>query len=123
MRGLAGEQGPGNALLVTLEHEYLTEVFSAIGEKSLRAEDVARKVVKEVREFIVSGAAVGEHLADQLLLPMALAGGGRFSTASVSQHTITNAEVISRFLPVAITAAQDVGGKRQLVTVASLTPA
>ena len=117
MRGLPGEQGPGNALLVTLEHEHLTEVFSAIGEKSLRAETVAKKVVQEAKEFIVSGAAVGEHLADQLLLPMALAGGGRFTTASLSQHTITNAEVIARFLPVSTTFAADGNGKRQVVTL------
>lgn len=120
MRGLPGEQGPGNALLVTLEHEHLTEVFSVIGEKSLRAETVAKKVVQETKEFIVSGAAVGEHLADQLLLPMALAGGGSFTTASVSQHTITNAEVIARFLPVGTTFAEYDGGKRQLVSVISV---
>ena len=102
-RGLPGEQGPGNALLITLEHEHTTEVFSAIGEKMVRAEQVAKKVVGEVREFIGSGAAVGEHLADQLLLPMALAGGGSFTTSSVSQHTLTNAEVIARFLPIAVT--------------------
>lgn len=121
MRGLPGEQGPGNALLVTLEHEHLTEVFSAIGEKSVKAELVAKKVVDEAREFIVSGAAVGEHLADQLLLPIALAGGGRFTTASVSQHTITNAEVISRFLPVATTFAEDHDGKRHIVSVVAQT--
>jgi len=100
MRGLPGEQGPGNALLITLEHEHVTEVFSAIGEKSVRSEVVAKRVVQEARAFIVSGAAVGEHLADQLLLPMALAGGGCFTAASVSQHALTNAGVIARFLPV-----------------------
>jgi RNA 3'-terminal phosphate cyclase (ATP) len=48
---------------------------------------------------------------------MALAGGGRFTTASVSQHTITNAEVISRFLPVDTTFAEDSDGKRHIVSV------
>ncbi|CDG80919.1 RNA 3'-terminal phosphate cyclase [Janthinobacterium agaricidamnosum] len=43
----------------------------------------------------------GEHLADQL--PMALAGGGAFITSCVSQHALTNAEVIGKFLPVRIT--------------------
>ncbi len=47
----------------------------------------------------------------------ALAGGGRFTAASVSQHAITNAEVISRFLPVATTFAEDDGGKRHVVSV------
>lgn len=102
MRGLPGEQGPGNALLITLEHEYVTEVFTAIGEKMVRAEQVAKKAINEARSFMVSGAAVGEHLADQLLLPMALAGGGSFTTSSVSQHTLTNAEVIARFLPIEV---------------------
>ncbi|MES2019391.1 MAG: RNA 3'-terminal phosphate cyclase [Pseudomonadota bacterium] len=118
MRGLPGEQGPGNAVLITLEHEHATEVFSAIGEKSLRAEAVAKKAVKEAREFIASGAAVGEHLADQLMLPMALAGGGRYTAAAVSQHAITNAEVISRFLPVGVTFAED--GARHIVDIALL---
>ena len=119
MRGLPGEQGPGNAVLITLEHEHATEVFSAIGEKTVRAEAVAKKAVQEARAFIASGAAVGEHLADQLLLPMALAGGGRFTAASVSQHAITNADVIARFLPVAIGFKKDEADTRYQVDVES----
>jgi RNA 3'-terminal phosphate cyclase (ATP) len=102
MRGLPAEQGPGNALLLTLESEHLTEVFVAFGERALRAEAVAKNVVREVRDYIASNAAVGEHLADQLLLPMALAGGGAFTTSKVSRHSLTNAEVIGRFLPATI---------------------
>jgi RNA 3'-terminal phosphate cyclase (ATP) len=49
-----------------------------------------------------SDAAAGEHLADQLLPPMALAGGERFTASTVSSHAQTNAAVIARFLPVAI---------------------
>ena len=45
---------------------------------------------------------MGPHLADQLLLPMALAGAGRFTTVKPSLHTRTNIEVIRRFLPVEI---------------------
>jgi len=48
----------------------------------------------------VGGAPVGRHLADQLLLPLALAGGGSFRTLEPTQHTRTNAGVISRFLEV-----------------------
>ena len=65
MRGLPGDQGPGNALLITLENERTTQVFTAIGEKIVPAEQVAKKVVAEAREFMVSGAAVDEHLSDQ----------------------------------------------------------
>ena len=102
MRGLPGEQGPGNALLITLEYEHATEVFCAFGEKMVRAETVAKDAMHEARRYIVSQAAVGEHLADQLMLPMALAGGGSFTADVISQHAITNGEVIGRFLPVAI---------------------
>lgn len=100
VRGLPGEQGPGNALLVTLEYQHVTDVFCAFGEKMVRAESVAKNVVSEVRRYIASNAAVGEHLADQIMLPFALAGGGKFSTNQVSQHALTNAFVIERFLPV-----------------------
>lgn len=102
VRGLPAEQGPGNALLLTLEHEHVTEVFAAFGEKSLRAEMVAKQLLQQVRTYLVSGAAVDEYLADQLLLPMALAGGGGFTASSVSQHALSNADVIERFLPVRI---------------------
>jgi RNA 3'-terminal phosphate cyclase (ATP) len=100
---LPDEQGPGNVVLITLDSEHVTEVFTAFGEKSVRAEVVAKHVVGGARRYIASGAAVGEHLADQLMLPMALAGGGCYTVDHVSQHTLTNAEVIARFLPVAFT--------------------
>ncbi|ATQ78751.1 RNA 3'-phosphate cyclase [Massilia violaceinigra] len=115
MRGLPGEQGPGNALLITLEYEHATEVFCAFGEKMVRAETVAKDAMHEARRYIASQAAVGEHLADQLMLPMALAGGGSFTADVLSQHAITNAEIIGRFLPVAITLEE--GEQRSTCTV------
>lgn len=94
------DQGPGNALLITLEYRHVTEVFSAIGEKRRRAEEVALQAIREAQHYLRGDAAVGEHLADQLMIPLALAGDGRFTTIQVSQHTRTNADVISAFLPV-----------------------
>ena len=41
---------------------------------------------------------VGAHLADQLLLPLAVAGGGSFVTLEPTAHTRTNAEVVRTFL-------------------------
>jgi RNA 3'-terminal phosphate cyclase (ATP) len=96
---LPAEHGPGNALLLTLEHEHVTEVFSGFGEKALRAETVAKQTLERARRYIASGAAVSEWLADQIMLPMALAGGGSFTTDRLSLHAHTNAEVIARFLP------------------------
>lgn len=63
-RPLPAEQGPGNVLLITLEHEHVTEVFTAFGEKIVKAEAVARSALQEAHRYIASNAAVGEHLAD-----------------------------------------------------------
>lgn len=102
VHGLSNDQGPGNALLMTLEQRNVINVFSEFGEKMVRSETVARNLLAQVRRFIISGATVGEHLADQIMLPFALAGGGRFTTNTVTQHAKTNAEVIGQFLPVDI---------------------
>jgi RNA 3'-terminal phosphate cyclase (ATP) len=47
---------------------------------------------------------VGDCLADQLLLPLALAGGGAFTTVGLTRHSATNIAVIRTFLDVAVTA-------------------
>jgi len=104
---IAGSPGPGNIVTVTVQHEHVTEVMSTIGERRLRAEAVAARAAGEALAYIESGAAVGQHLADQLLLPMALAGGGAFTTVEPSLHTRTQAEVLQRFLPVQIEAVEE----------------
>jgi len=98
--------GPGNVLMIVQAYEHLTEVFTGFGERGVRAEVVAERAVKEARAFAFSHAAVAEHLADQLLLPMALAGGGSFTTLPPSSHARTNIDVIGLFLPVRFQVAQ-----------------
>jgi len=97
---LPDNQGPGNALMLTLEYEHTTEVFTAFGEKSVSAENVARQAVQRARQYLCTQAAVAEYLGDQLMLPLALAGGGGFTVDEVSMHARTNAGVIELFLPV-----------------------
>jgi RNA 3'-terminal phosphate cyclase (ATP) len=98
IRGLSGEFGPGNALTITVEHEHITEVFTGFGEKGVSAENVAKRAVDAARNYLSSEAPVGPHLADQLLLPMALAGGGEFVTMPVTQHFESHVEIIKAFL-------------------------
>ena len=93
----ANEFGPGNALTLTLVHEHVTEVCAAFGEKSVRAEEVAQTAVREAQAYLATRAAVGEHLADQLQLPMALAGAGSFTATEISPHFLSNAVVIEQF--------------------------
>jgi RNA 3'-terminal phosphate cyclase (ATP) len=97
-----GAQGPGNAVMIEIETEHHIEVFTAFGEKAVRAEAVAAKVAHEARDYIASDAPVGRYLADQLLIPIAIAGSGRFRTGPLSRHTTTNIEVIRTFLDVHI---------------------
>jgi RNA 3'-terminal phosphate cyclase (ATP) len=94
--------GPGNALMLEIESEHITEVFTGFGERGVPADLVAERVVREARRYLASGVPVGEHLADQLLLPMALAGGGGFRTLRPSRHTTTNIDVIRAFLDVGV---------------------
>jgi RNA 3'-terminal phosphate cyclase (ATP) len=98
IRALSGEFGPGNALTLTVEHEHITEVFTGFGEKGVSAESVAKRAVDAARSYLGSEAVVGRHLADQLLLPMALAGGGEFTTMPVTQHFDSHVWIIKAFL-------------------------
>lgn len=100
---------PGNVLTLEIESEHLTEVFTGIGERGVRAETVAERAAAEARAYLATGAPVGEHLADQLLIPLALTGGGSYTTGQPSLHTTTNIEVIKMFLDVRIKAKQAEG--------------
>lgn len=90
--------GPGNVLLAELSAATHTEVFSAFGQRGLRSEQVVDSLVNDVRDYLTHGAPVGEHLADQILIPLALAGGGSFRTGQLSRHARTNMDVITMFL-------------------------
>ena len=94
--------GPGNILSLQVEFENTIEQCDAVAQWNVKAERVALSAIKQLLRFINSRAVVGEHLADQILLPMALFGGGSFITYELSQHTKTNIEVINRFVSNAI---------------------
>ena len=97
---VAGSRGPGNVVSIEIECEHLTEVFTGFGQRQVPAEVVATNAVEQARRYLSKDAAVGEYLADQLLIPLALAGGGAFRTLGLSRHAQTNIEVIKAFLDV-----------------------
>lgn len=103
---ITNSPGPGNTITLEIESENVTEVFTGFGERGVAAEAVADQAVVAARRYLASDVAVGEHLADQLLLPMALARGGSFTTTPPSRHTTTNIEIIRKFLDVEIVAEQ-----------------
>lgn len=98
--------GPGNVVFVEAPFEHVTEVFSGFGERGVRAERVATDAGREAKRYLELGAPVGEHLADQLLLPMALGEGGVFVTGPLSEHSRTNIDTIRLFLDVGVEIAE-----------------
>lgn len=93
-------EGPGNAVIIRVESEHVTEVFTGFGSRGIRAEDVAGSAAAAAQEYLLADVPVSEHLADQLLIPLALAGGGSFDTLPPSSHTRTNVDIIRLFLNV-----------------------
>jgi len=94
--------GPGNVLFIDVESEALTEVFCGFGEVGVRAEEVAKSALQSMNDYIAAGVCVGEHLADQLMLLLAIAGRGSYSTVPLTMHSTTHIELIKRFLDVSI---------------------
>jgi RNA 3'-terminal phosphate cyclase (ATP) len=96
---LENTRGPGNVVMTEVEFESYSEIFTGFAKRGVPAEKVAREPTQELKRFLESNAIVGEHLADQLLLPMALAGGGSFSCSEITEHFKSNVTVIQSFLP------------------------
>ncbi len=114
VRELPADQGPGNVLILEIVAEQVTEVFTGFGQRGVSAEAVARGAAAQAGEYLAAGVPVGRHLADQLLLPLAIAGGGSFVTLPLSPHATTNLEVIRAFLDVEV-AVRPLDGGAQLV--------
>jgi RNA 3'-terminal phosphate cyclase (ATP) len=98
VRQLPAEEGPGNILLLEAVFERVTEMVSGFGQLGVSAEMVARTAAARMAGYLESTAFAGPYLADQLLLPFALAGECRFTTVKPTQHTLTAAALIERFL-------------------------
>lgn len=107
VESVANPVGPGNALLLEIEAEHVTGVFTSFGERGRSAEAVAVGACQAASAWLHADVPVDEHLADQLLLPMALAGGGSYRTVKPSLHSTTNAQIIERFLPASISFEQE----------------
>ena len=103
--------GPGAAVLLVAEYEGGLAGFSAIGERGKRMETVAEEACQSFRVWWETGAACEEHLADQLVLPMALTvGESRWTTSRVTKHLRTVLWVVPQFLPVEASLAENPDG-------------
>lgn len=94
---------PGTVLLVNAVFEHGRACYFGLGEVRKRAETVADEACRDLQRFMKSSATVDEHLADQLLIPLAFCEGESiFMPPVVTTHLTTNADVIGLFWPARI---------------------
>ena len=99
-------EGPGNVVLVTVRRESGATVCTGIGQRDVKAESVARQAANRAMAFLQAEVPVEQHLADQLVVPLALAGGGSFLTEKPSLHTRTCMELLPLFTNIKACASQ-----------------
>jgi RNA 3'-terminal phosphate cyclase (ATP) len=92
--------GPGNCAMLRVCSGGRTTVFTAFGKKGKPSRKVVGEVVSQAKDYLSSSAAVDRYSADQLLIYMAIAKAGSFTTNELSTHLTTNIETIGQFLPV-----------------------
>jgi len=89
---------PGAGLYLTAHYENSLAGFGAQGKRGKPAERVAEEACSALLHHHRSGAALEQHLADQLILPAALCRGeSNFGVERISLHLVTNAWVVERF--------------------------
>ncbi len=86
--------GPGNCVEATVRYANVTEVVSAIGALDRTAERVGGECATQLRHYLRSTAPVGEHLLDQLLVPLALTAGGELRTIRWTPHAEAQRELL-----------------------------
>lgn len=113
-----GAASPGTALVLSAEFEGGGRAcYFGLGERGKRAEKVAEEAAHAFRAFLATPGTVDEHAGDQLLLPLAVAGSPSiFQVSQVTQHLLTNSEVVRMFLDTTIL-VEGVKGEPAIVRV------
>lgn len=96
----APSKGQGTVVFLWAEFENVVAGFTSLGERGKPAERVAEEAARDLLDYLHGDAAVDLRLADQLLLPLALASSpSHYTVQRVTQHLLTNAWVVDQFLP------------------------
>lgn len=116
VRELPADQGPGVILMLEARYANVTEVVSGFGQLGVPAERLAKTCAARMNGYIEASAFAGPYLADQLVLPFVLAGGGSLTTVKPSQHTLTAIDIAKRFTGLRIELTRQ-GAGEHLLTV------
>ena len=101
----------GAAVVLTAECENGGGGFTSLGERGKPMERVAADALRDFQKWHASGAAVDEHLADQLVLPCSLVQGeSRWTTPVITEHLRTVLQVAQQFLPITYTLEERADG-------------
>lgn len=108
--------GKGTLFFILAEFENCLAGFDALGAIGKRAEDVAKEACENFLTFYQTDACLEPHLADQLLLYLALENKkASFTTSEVSRHLLTNIWTVKNFLPVDILVEGGEGGPGRII--------
>jgi RNA 3'-terminal phosphate cyclase (ATP) len=104
--------GKGTFVLLKANFESCgSACYTALGAPGKPAEHVADEAVDQLMNFLATEGCVDQYLADQLLLPLSVTKGvSEFRTNLLTEHLLTNAQVIQQFIPAAIKIEGEKGG-------------
>jgi RNA 3'-terminal phosphate cyclase (ATP) len=112
----APSRGRGSVLFLLAEFENARAGFTSLGRKGKPAEQVAEDACAQFLRYYESGAALDQHLADQLVLPMALvAGNSGLTTCRVTEHLLTSIWVVEQFLDATFVVDGEEGGAGEVI--------
>jgi len=102
---------PGSALFLAAHATGSCGGFSALGARGKRAETVADEAVDALLEFAGADVGCDPYLADQLVVPMALAAGtSRVTTGRLTPHLVTALALAQQILGCPVQVRGEVGG-------------
>jgi RNA 3'-terminal phosphate cyclase (ATP) len=89
---------PGAGIFLLAEYEHVRAGFSSLGHRGRPAEEVTEEAVHALLDHHHGGAAVDDHLGDQLILPAALAQvETTYTVAHPTRHLTTPAWLVEQF--------------------------
>lgn len=102
--------GQGTFLFLLAESENSVAGFTSLGERGKRAEGVGEEAAAAFLDYYSTGAALDEHMSDQIVLYLSLCKEeSEFTTSRLTDHLLTNLWVISRFHEFRYSIAGEVG--------------
>ncbi len=109
---------PGTFVFLESKTKDCIAGFSSLGERGKKAETVGEEAARELLDYFSSHACLDLHLTDQIVLYLALANGRSvFTTASITDHLLTNLWVIEKFLGIKYSIAGEKGNPGRVAII------